>query len=116
VAFFRAVENFMVQFGISGDPALNAKWGQQAIADDPQWLPRGPRRFRRGFVSFAGGGPNSRTTQLFAAYAGLGLGDAPHEVCAHDDHGDDGQEGGRGECAERTRLSGVHHPAFSALM
>ena len=31
-------------------------------------------------MSFAGGGPHSRTTQLFLAYAGLGLGDAPHEV------------------------------------
>jgi len=31
-------------------------------------------------VSFAGNGPNTRSTQLFVSFAGIGLGDAPHEV------------------------------------
>jgi len=80
IGLFRAVENFMVQFGLSGDPAVSEFWARRAIPDDTQWMPKGPRRFRRGFISFAGGGEASRTTQLFIAYNNLGLGDAPHEV------------------------------------
>ena len=59
--FFRAVENFMVQFGISGDPAVNAKWQNASIPDDPV-----KQSNKRGFVTFAQRAtPNSRTTQIF---------------------------------------------------
>jgi len=59
-AFFRNVEDFMVQFGISGDAELNAKWNRARIKDDPVL-----KSNLDGFITFATGGPNSRTTQVF---------------------------------------------------
>jgi peptidyl-prolyl cis-trans isomerase A (cyclophilin A) len=62
--FFRAVEGFMVQFGISGDPLVNAKWQEQGIADDPV-----KQSNKRGFMTFAQRGtPNTRSTQVFVNY------------------------------------------------
>lgn len=58
--FFRVVRGFVVQFGIHGDPAVQRLWGDMKIRDDPV-----KRSNRRGFVSFAKLGPNSRTTQVF---------------------------------------------------
>jgi len=41
----------MVQFGASTDSNTTAHWRSQGpIPDDPQWLPRGAKRFRRGMV------------------------------------------------------------------
>src|SRR5207248_8086526 len=61
VRFFRVVPDFMVQFGISGDPAVSSKWRTATIADD-----RATQSNQRGFVTFAKtGAPNSRTTQIF---------------------------------------------------
>lgn len=60
VAFFRVMENFMAQTGVSGNPSLNRKWGKKKIKDEP------PKTSNtRGTVSFAKAGPNSRTTQFF---------------------------------------------------
>lgn len=57
--FFRVL-GFMAQFGISGDPAANKLWEERALRDEP------PKQSNtRGMVSYAMGGPNSRTTQLF---------------------------------------------------
>jgi peptidyl-prolyl cis-trans isomerase A (cyclophilin A) len=62
--FFRTVEGFMVQFGINGDPAVNAKWQEQGMADDPV-----KQSNKRGFMTFAQRGtPGSRTTQVFINY------------------------------------------------
>ena len=62
--FFRVIDNFMVQFGINGDPALNQVWYQAKIADDPV-----KQSNKRGYVTFAmTGQPNSRTTQVFINY------------------------------------------------
>lgn len=58
--FFRAVEGFVVQFGIPAEPALAAAWRQSRILDDPVVSSN-----LKGFVSFASAGPDSRTTQLF---------------------------------------------------
>ncbi len=33
--FFRVIEGFMVQFGISGDPAVAKEWKGRTIKDDP---------------------------------------------------------------------------------
>jgi peptidyl-prolyl cis-trans isomerase A (cyclophilin A) len=62
--FFRAIDGFMVQFGIPGDPRVAAKWQDARIPDDPV-----VQSNLRGFVTFAQtGAPNSRTTQIFIAY------------------------------------------------
>jgi peptidyl-prolyl cis-trans isomerase A (cyclophilin A) len=59
--FFRVVPNFMVQFGINGDPKLQDVWREANIADDPV-----TQSNKRGFVTFAKrNAPNSRSTQVF---------------------------------------------------
>src|SRR5205823_1914313 len=58
--FFRVVPNFMVQFGINGDPTVQAPWRAANLTDDPR-----TQSNRRGTISFATAGPNTRTTQVF---------------------------------------------------
>lgn len=60
VAFFRNVPKFMVQFGIHGDSKVNDAWRMARIDDD---TPKESNK--RGFVTFATSGPNSRTVQMF---------------------------------------------------
>jgi|SRR6185503_2413259 len=62
--FFRVVYGFMAQWGIHGDPAVAAAWRNAAIPDDAV-----KQSNKRGYVSFAMAGPNSRTTQVFISYA-----------------------------------------------
>ena len=62
--FFRVVPNFMVQWGINGDPDIQRNWANANIKDDPA----GVKSNGRGFVTFANRGPNSRSTQLFINY------------------------------------------------
>jgi peptidyl-prolyl cis-trans isomerase A (cyclophilin A) len=62
--FFRVISDFMVQFGINGDPSLNQVWYQSQFKDDPV-----KESNERGYVTFAmTGAPDSRTTQIFINY------------------------------------------------
>ena len=66
--FFRVIDGFMVQFGISADPAVNAKWREATIPDDPAV----GQSNKRGYISFATAGPNARTTQVFINFGNNG--------------------------------------------
>jgi peptidyl-prolyl cis-trans isomerase A (cyclophilin A) len=59
--FFRVLPNFMVQFGINGDPAIQARWQDANITDEPV-----KQSNKRGTITFAKtNAPDSRTTQVF---------------------------------------------------
>lgn len=64
--FFRVVENFVAQWGIHGNPEVNAAWYDPKndhkvnLKDDKRKQSNG-----EGTVVFANAGPNTRSTQLF---------------------------------------------------
>jgi peptidyl-prolyl cis-trans isomerase A (cyclophilin A) len=58
--FFRVVPNFMVQFGINGDPAIASSWQNANMKDDPS-----KESNKKGYVTFATRGKDTRTTQVF---------------------------------------------------
>jgi len=62
-ALTRVRPKFLTQFGISADYEMRTHWRSANIADDPVHDPRIP--FLPGSLSFAGSGPDSRSTEIF---------------------------------------------------
>ena len=60
VTFFRVVKHFVVQFGISGMPAVSKAWQNANIPDDPVKASN-----TLGTITYADAGPDTRTTQVF---------------------------------------------------
>jgi peptidyl-prolyl cis-trans isomerase A (cyclophilin A) len=59
--FFRVAPDFVVQWGINGDPEVQKKWRRRRIEDEPVKMSN-----KRGTITFAKSQqPDSRTTQLF---------------------------------------------------
>lgn len=58
--FFRVVPGFIAQFGKSGEPELNRAWWNATFKDEPV-----KESNKRGYLSFAKGGADSRATQVF---------------------------------------------------
>lgn len=88
VPLFRCLKGFLCQFGLAGDPARNKRY--RSIKDDEPWLPQGPsnrilngrKRFAKGYLAYAGAGPNTRSIQLIVALEDNGqlAGGSPWEV------------------------------------
>ena len=64
VRFFRVISGFMVQFGINGDPGVMGRCRTAQIGDDPV-----TQSNKRGTITFAMAGPNTRTSQVFINFA-----------------------------------------------
>src|SRR5262245_49025127 len=65
--FFRVIDGFMAQIGMNGNPAIQSAWTSARLQDDPV-----KQSNKRGYVTFAHAGPNSRTTQFFINFADNG--------------------------------------------
>src|SRR6266404_2940371 len=57
---FRVVPEFVAQFGISAYPAVTNAWKGTDIKDDPTTQSK-----KKGYITFATAGANTRTTQVF---------------------------------------------------
>jgi len=58
--FFRAIEKFIVQWGINGDPIIHKKWDSKTLKDEEVKVSN-----KRGTVVFAMSGKDTRTTQMY---------------------------------------------------
>jgi len=115
VAFFRVVPGFMVQFGMHGDPKVTSAWNGARISDDPV---KGSNT--RGTITFAMGGPNTRTSQVFINFGDNvrldSMGFSPFGKVAGDgmsvvdkingEYGDMPQQGGHGPNPQGIAMEG----------
>ncbi|NOT08828.1 MAG: peptidylprolyl isomerase [Gemmatimonadales bacterium] len=58
--FFRVVPGFVVQWGLAADPKLSAVWANRDLPDEPV-----RQSNTRGRLSYARGGPNTRSVQVY---------------------------------------------------
>lgn len=58
--FYRVLKRFVAQFGINGNPKFDEVYASLRIPDDPV-----KEKNRKGTVTFAKLGPNTRTTEVF---------------------------------------------------
>jgi peptidyl-prolyl cis-trans isomerase A (cyclophilin A) len=65
--FFRVLDGFMAQIGMNGDPSVQRVWQTARLQDDPV-----KESNKRGYVTFAHAGANSRTTQFFINFGDNG--------------------------------------------
>lgn len=74
-ALNRVVKKFLTQFGIAANYEMRTEFRQANIPDDHP-----PRKidFEPGFLSYAGSGPDSRSTEVFVVMPGV----APHQLSA----------------------------------
>jgi peptidyl-prolyl cis-trans isomerase A (cyclophilin A) len=64
IRFFRVIHGFMAQFGMSGDPSVQRVWKDLNLSDEPV-----KHSNKRGTLTFADAGPDTRSTQLFINFA-----------------------------------------------
>jgi peptidyl-prolyl cis-trans isomerase A (cyclophilin A) len=60
VRFFRVIDGFMAQIGMNGNTEIQSTWDKARLQDDPV-----KESNKKGFVTFASAGANTRTTQFF---------------------------------------------------
>jgi peptidyl-prolyl cis-trans isomerase A (cyclophilin A) len=60
IRFFRVINGFMAQFGMSGDTGVGRVWKDLNLSDEPV-----THSNKRGTLTFADAGPDTRSTQLF---------------------------------------------------
>jgi cyclophilin family peptidyl-prolyl cis-trans isomerase len=64
IRFYRVIPKFMAQFGIHGNPTISSAWRKAPpLKDEPA-----KQSNKRGFVTFANAGANTRSTILFINY------------------------------------------------
>jgi cyclophilin family peptidyl-prolyl cis-trans isomerase len=77
VPLMRCMKGFLCQFGLTADVNLTKAY-KHSFPDDRNWLPEGPthrenedgvRRFAKGYMAYAGAGPNSRSNQFIMSLA-----------------------------------------------
>lgn len=60
IAVYRVIPNYIAQFGIHNDSTITKAWSKVQIVDEPVL-----KSNTKGTVSFARGGPETRSTDLF---------------------------------------------------
>lgn len=63
IRFFRVISGFMAQFGMAGDTGVERVWKDLNLSDEPV-----THSNKRGTLTFADAGPDTRSTQLFINY------------------------------------------------
>ena len=115
VSFYRVIAGALIQFGLSPFPAVSKAWSTAPNHDDPVKLHN-----LAGSLTFAMGGPNTRTTQLFinlsdgnTQYDSMGftpIGKVTEGMdvvkTLYSGYGDMAEQGGRGPSQAQTTNAG----------